>query len=116
MTGKSSNTRGAYSERRTKTWLESLGYDVVPMERRHRVVGKDDRIFFVRHDLWGCDLLAKNTEEVVFIQVKSSETQIPEGLRALKKAGPWPACAKVWVVYWPRGRRLSVGPEIEEYQ
>lgn len=117
--------KGNYYRRRTQDWLESLGYVVEVLERTQRIFVRDrrdkrqdgkpsePRVIFSKHDVWGADLVARNEDTLVFIQVKSNLGDIARGMRELSH-GPWPRWVGRWVVYWPRGRRLVDGPEIQE--
>jgi hypothetical protein len=110
--------KGNYYRNRTKAWLESLGYTVANLERKQRIQipdkdGGPDKIFFRTSDIWGSDLIARNEERMVFIQVKSNPVHIAQGMREINK-GPWPPTVERWVVYWPPRRRSKDGPDIVE--
>jgi hypothetical protein len=117
----SASQKGSYYARRTREWLEKeLGFDVVPLERTSRIVkqkasplpGEDpNRVIFIKRDIWGADVMAKDDERLIFIQVKSNEGHIARGMKELSK-GRWPPSVERWVVYWPPRRRLKEGPEI----
>jgi len=107
------------SLKKTREWLESLGYTVEKCERS-RIVRRelpDGTIVQIPRtsDLWGADLLARNVRELLFVQVKSNPVHMAKGARALE-VGPWPTCRCVRriVVLWPPRRKVSAGPEVRE--
>jgi len=109
--------KGTYYRLRTQKWLESLGYEVAPLERQQRIVRTDKKtgkqeVIFIKRDVWGADLVAKNSEHMVFVQCKSNSGDIAKGIKELSK-GTWPdGDVERWVTYWPPRRRLVAGPEI----
>lgn len=109
--------KGNYYRKRTKDWLESEGYTVEIAEvaqrvyRRNKDTGELD-VLYLKRDLWGADLVARNADHLIFIQVKSNPGDITRGIRQLSR-GPWPPFVGRWVVYWPPRRRLREGPEVE---
>lgn len=110
--------KGNYYRNRTKKWLEDLGYSVEPLERSLRVVTRDPKsgvakVIFRRLDIWGADLVARNEDDLLFIQVKASQGDISKGIKELSR-GAWPRWVSRWVVWWPPRRRLALGPEITE--
>jgi Holliday junction resolvase-like predicted endonuclease len=106
----STNAKGAYHVQRTVDWLEDLGYTVAKLERSSSVrIG--GRTVYRRGDVWGSDLVARNADHLVFVQVKANRGDISRGIRALS-SGPWPRHIARWVVHWPAGRRKKIGPDI----
>lgn len=110
--------KGNYYVMRTKEWLESLGYVVAKLESTKRIMIRDKtngalKPIFTKNDIWGSDLVARNSERIVFVQVKANAGDITKGMRQLSE-GDWPPHVGRWVIYWPAGRRLEAGPEIEE--
>lgn len=111
-------TKGNYYRARTREWLESQGFLVEVLERSQRIVVRDKRtqeprVIFIKRDVWGADLVARNAERLVFIQVKSNAGDIAKGMKELSQ-GPWPASVERWVAHWPKGRRMVEGPEVVE--
>lgn len=106
-------SKGNYYRRRTKEWLESLGFWVENLERQQRIYRPGNQVMFIKRDIWGADLIARNEERVIFIQVKSNKSHITQGIKEISK-GPWPSHVERWVVYWPSRRRLTDGPDIVE--
>ena len=87
---------GRKKERRTRDWLEELGYKVclTPMPTRWQ---KEQDMF----GLW--DLIAVDSDQVRFIQVKSRKIYGKELIKYNEFPCP-PNCTKeVWV--WKRGAR-----------
>lgn len=106
--------KGNYYRLRTKKWLEQNEYLVENLEKSYRVYDKKkDRVIFIKRDIWGADLIARNKDFILFVQVKSNKGDIAKGVAELSK-GPWPANVMRIVVHWPQGRRLEVGPDIVE--
>lgn len=124
------SAKGNYYKRRTKDWYEKQGYVVEGIEKSYKIYDKkNDKIIFVKRDLWGGDLVAckkcskKTTifsdyhtninatqDEMIWIQVKSNKVDINKGLKELEKS-PLPSFVKKIVVYWPERARE---PEIYE--
>ena len=66
---------------------------------------------FMKKDLWGGDLVARNRDELIWVQVKSNKGDIGRGIKQLSEDDNWPDNVKRWVVCWePRVRE----PEIVE--
>lgn len=92
--------KGNYYRLKTKKWLEKDGYLVENLEKSQRIFTKDKKVIFIKKDIWGCDLIAKNKNELIFIQVKADKGDISKGIKEINKT-PWPDFAKKWVVFWP---------------
>jgi hypothetical protein len=104
-------SKGNYYRKRTRDWLESLGYLVEISEiTRRNFIGKD-KVIYTKRDFWGADLIARNAEDLIFVQVKSNKAHISQGMKELNK-GLWPGYVKRWVVYWPPRRRMVDGPDV----
>ena len=68
----------------------------------------------MKRDLWGADLVAKNSTELIFIQCKTNRSDIAKGIKELNKT-KWPVFVKLWVVIWqPRAREPTI-IEAEEF-
>ena len=87
------------------------------VEKTQRIVTKDDKgkqfVLFQKKDLWGADLVARNREELIWVQVKSNKGDIGRGIKQLSEDENWPDSdvVKRWVICWePRVRE----PEIVE--
>ena len=117
----STASKGSYYERRTKEWLESLGYAVSSAKDRRMTIrqedGKKPSFQAYSKDVFGCDLVAMNGEHMLWVQVKSNPAHISSAVKTLMEY-PWPRSPqiKVWVVLWPHRRRLKEGPEITEVE
>ena len=94
--------KGNRHETKTVEWFRKRGYDA----EKCRVPGGR----FGKVDLFGADVVAKNEEEICFVQVKANKGHIASGVRALS-AGMWPAFVRRIVVHWPLRARE---PEIRE--
>ncbi len=107
--------KGRYYQLRTKKWLEQEGYLVANLERSASVWGGKGKTkrFWVKKDIWGGDLAARDENELIWIQVKSARSSVSSGKKELSQ-GPWPPFVKRWVVWWPPRRPLEEGPEIWE--
>lgn len=109
--------KGQYWKGRTKRFLEERGYQVAFLERVLWLQTARGRIP-VKRDQFASDLLAVNTDEVIFIQVKGGATRRSQ-LAAARKAFAqfaFPAGTQQWIVCWaPRARLpevvvVSAGP------
>jgi len=105
--------KGNYYKLRTKKWLKEKGYEVSTMERMQRIVNeKNGEVLFIKKDQLGSDLLATNSEQIIFIQVKLNRNNVAEGVKELAKQ-KLPSFCERWVVIWePRARE----PEIIEVE
>lgn len=107
---------GDYHVRRTTEWLEGLGYDVEKTEKYQRIVKKDPETgelstLYLKRDVFGADLVAKNGERMIWVQVKQNPGDISKGMKQLAQ-GQWPPHVERWVVYWPLRRLMRIGPDI----
>jgi hypothetical protein len=110
------SAKGNYHRNKTKEWLETQGYIVAPLESTKRIYlpaknGEPEKVIFSKTDIWGSDLVARNENHVVFVQVKANASHISQGIKDLSH-GPWPASVARWVVHWPERRRTVQGPDI----
>src|SRR5690606_38742806 len=117
MKRKNTRARELASVKKTREWLESLGFEVELAERSRTVrrLGPDGRLIEipVRSDIWGADLVARSRRSLVWIQVKSNRSHVSRGIRGLQEGG-WPDCECIQriVVWWPPRRRVAQGPEV----
>lgn len=101
--------KGNYYRLKTKKWFEKDGYLVENLEKNQRLYIKG-KVIFIKKDLWGSDLIAKNDKEIIFIQCKTNRVHINKGIMELNKT-VWPDTVKKYVVIWtPRAKE----PEIIE--
>ena len=110
--------KGNYYRLRTKKWLESLGFLVENLERSQRIQTVDkqtgkEHVLFIKRDIWGADLIARDRDHILFVQVKTNKAHISQGMKELNR-GPWPTFVARWVVYWPPRRLMKQGPDITE--
>ena len=76
--------KGNYYRLKTKKWFEKEGYVVEVAEKNQRIWTKKG-VIFIKKDLWGADLIAKNKFEMIFIQCKTNKVDINKGIMELKK-------------------------------
>ena len=93
----SNASRGAYYKNRTRKWLIDKGYDVADMEvvkwiHAKSREGHEARRVPMKRDQWGCDLVAKNAIEFLWIQVKSGNItgNFPDAKRKFDET-VWPS-------------------------
>ena len=117
VSNKQRQRKGRYYLLKTRDYLKNLGYEVDIVEKTQRIVTKDDKgkqfVLFQKKDLWGADLVARNREELIWVQVKSNKGDIGRGIKQLSEDENWPDSdvVKRWVICWePRVRE----PEIVE--
>jgi Holliday junction resolvase-like predicted endonuclease len=91
--------KGNYYRKKTIDWLTEHGYDVAIFERNQRIYQKDGSVINIKQDVWGCDLVAKNEDELIFIQCKSRAQDVNSGIKQMKKY-KWPPFVKLQVIYW----------------
>jgi hypothetical protein len=108
--------RGSYYKARSKRHLERAGYDVADMELV-RNIWTPHGVLPSKRDQWASDLLAKNGEELVFVQVKSVAPGRSPDVRVARRkfaaAGPWPPSTRRIAHVWRRGARV---PEVVDCQ
>ena len=70
---------GAYYKTRSRKWLEARGWQVADMEvvrtvwtRRHSAL----KSFAIKRDQFGSDLLAMDSTQCMFVQVKGGKTAV----------------------------------------
>lgn len=103
--------KGNYYKKKTKDFLEKQGFCCEYLEKLQRVY-TGSKIIYVKRDLFGADLLAMNTEKIIFVQVKSGS---PDTGINYKKAisefqkYPFPSFVDRWIVIW---RERQKEPEI----
>ena len=96
-------SKGNYYRLKTKKWFEKDGYLVENLEKNQRLFVKG-RVIFLKKDLWGADLIAKNNKEMIFIQCKTNKVDISKGIKELNKT-IWPSFVKKYVVIWKERAR-----------
>lgn len=101
--------KGNYYKYKTKEWLVKEGYVVEYFEKNQRIV-TGDRTIFIKRDMWGADVVAMNTESIVFVQVKLNKNNVADAIKEFTKY-PYPPFVKRWVVVWTPKQRE---PEIVE--
>ncbi len=103
--------KGNYYKRKTKEFLEKEGYCCEYLEKLQRIMsGK--KILHIKKDIFGADILALNSEKIIFIQVKSGKNTtgiaISKAIEEFNKY-PFPAFVERWIVIW---RERIKEPEI----
>lgn len=99
----STNKKGNYYKARTKKWLESLGYEVAHMERALMVPKGDGKLFPIKKDQLGSDLMGSSPERIVFVQVKlGPRSKANDAAREFAKHA-FPPSALLWIALWERG-------------
>lgn len=111
--------KGRYYLLKTRDYLKGLGYQVEIVEKTQRIVTRDDKgkqfVLFSKKDLWGGDLVARNKEELIWVQVKSNKGDIGRGIKQLSEDDEWPESVKRWVMYWePRAKEPEIIEVVEE--
>ena len=117
----SAQRKGRYYLIKSRDWMRDKGYEVEIVEKTQRIVTREpngkQHVLFAKRDLWGADLVARNKEEIIWIQVKSNRGDIAKGIKQLSVDDLWPedSCVKRWVVYWePRTREPEIVEVVEE--
>lgn len=103
--------KGNYYKVKTKRYLEKQGYHVEYLEKMQRIVTKGGKTVFIKRDLFGADLLAVNSEQVVFVNV-TTKSHVSEHVKRFK-AVPFPRFVDVWVLLWEARQKE---PEIVEVE
>lgn len=105
----SSKAKGNYYQKKTKDWFEMEGYTVYIMENKRSIfLPKTGRVIYQTYDIAGCDLMAMNGKEILFIQVKLGDKNIAQGIKEFYNH-PYPKDAKRIVVQWfPRVKEPTI--------
>ena len=105
-----------------KAWdlFEKEGYDVAPMERNIPIVRYPSKKALAldpslkpflkgyrKEDIWGLDLLIKNAERIVGVQVKSytKQRKVVEAIKQVEAHAPFPPGMEIWIVFYRKGSR-----------
>lgn len=102
--------KGQYWKSRTKKFLEASGYQVAFLERVLWLQTARGRIP-VKRDQFASDLLAVNTAEVIFVQVKGGASRRSQLAAARQEFArfAFPAGTQQWIVCWaPRARQPEI--------
>ena len=106
--------KGNYYQKKTKDWFFKEGYAVYIMENKRSIfLPKTGRVLYQTYDIAGCDLMAMNGKEILFIQVKTHDTDISKAIREFYEH-PYPPDAKRIVVQWKLRSREPTIHEVEE--
>ena len=99
--------KGNYYKRRTKVWLEGLGYSVEYTERLQRIFTKDKRMLYRKEDIFASDGIAIGNNEIIFWNSILTRHNLADHIRGYM-AIPFPKCQhiKVWIIIWEKGDRF----------
>lgn len=104
-------SKGNYYKRKTKQWFIDKGYNCDYLEKNQRFVDKKTkRLIFIKRDMFGADLIAFNSNDLIFANSKFGRKNIAEGLKEFAKYS-FPDFVKCWLVVWEKG---DSEPEIIE--
>ncbi len=97
-------SRGNYYKRRTKDYLEKLGYTVQLTEfLTTRPIG-GGKVIYVKKDVFGSDGIAMNGNEIIFWNAKSTITGDRANVKWSGKKDfsqfPFPTCVKRHLYIW----------------
>ena len=102
---KSASRVGSYYRLKTKKWLEAKGWTVATLERHQRIFDeKKNKIFFIKRDIFGSDMMAMNGEQMIFVNSVFGKSNIASHIKEFAKY-PFPKYIEKWVVVWERGDR-----------
>jgi Holliday junction resolvase-like predicted endonuclease len=90
--------KGYRHEKKTVEWFRSMGYEACRCRARS---GFDE-------DLWGADVIARNKDRVVFMQVKANKGHMAKGVKQLTVDENWPDAVDRLVVHWPPRARAPI--------
>lgn len=103
------NTRqkGNYYQRKTAEFFRKEGYAVYPMEVA-RSIFTPKGVIYQKNDIAGCDLLAMNGEEILFIQCKTNPADVSSAIKEFHQH-PYPPDATRLVILWkPRAKEPTI--------
>lgn len=112
----STTSKGNYYKRRTKEYLEKLGYTVQLTEfttTRHIGGGK---VIYVKKDVFGSDGIAMNGQDIIFWNAKATTPEREQGINKHKSSGklefakyPFPTSVKRHLYIWePRKQPIII--------
>jgi hypothetical protein len=107
------SARHKYYVKKAMKWFEQHGWTAKEVEQTYTIPLPGGRSMFCKKDFWGADICCRKRDELlIFVQVKTSDKQIREGVRQLTTDDNWPvAHARRAVLYWPKGKQY---PEMVE--
>lgn len=95
---KSNAQTGQYYKHKTKKWFLDKGYAAEYIEQLQRIFVKG-RVILVKRDLFASDILAMNSSELIFAQVKFGKKNIAAAIKEFNKHTFPPFCQK-WIIVW----------------
>lgn len=99
-------SRGSAAKAKTKKWLQARGYQVGNLEEMRIIWISPEKQIPQKRDQFASDLLAVNSQSVIFVQVKSGEAArtgtFPEARREFAKfVFPESLVVRRWIIAWP---------------
>lgn len=104
-------SRGTYYRYKTKKYLIAKGYEVEYLERLQRIQKPGGKAIWIKRDIFGCDLVAMDGNEVLWVQIKLGEKHIAEGRKEFWNH-KFPTDAKRVIFVWERNAREPLVEEI----
>lgn len=94
---------GTYYRNRGRKFLEEHGWTVEPLER-HVVFfnAKTAQRGFIKKDVFGADLLAMNSKEIIFVNVVLGRSHFAEHIERFRSF-PFPPTVGLWIMVWEKG-------------
>lgn len=103
--------KGSYYRLKTKKWFIDKGYDCENAEKNQRIFIKG-QVIFIKKDIFGADLIAMTTEEIIFANSVLGRKNIASHIKEFNKY-KYPDFVKRWIVVWEERARE---PEIIEVE
>ena len=85
---------GNRNKLKTKKWLEKQGWECWNSEIGKTAFFKD-KLYIIRTDLLGSDLICMNGKDILFCQAKTNKNDMLSGIKEFNKY-PFPKFVKRW--------------------